>query len=233
MHGFDGDSADFVDFAAVQLSAHHPVLGRTILQELEQYWRDLRGARRIPVRSDVDPARIDSALPHAFILDRVAPGIARLRVAGQKLSSFVGMDARGMPLTSFFSADARDMVMQQTELVFSRPALVEVPLLSHRSLGRPKLHGKMLLLPLLGPDGTVSRALGAILTDGMIGRAPRRFDIDPAVSIRCEELPEPRRQLIAAVGFAGNDIGNHDVARVTRAGPPVSRPALRLVVNNG
>ena len=126
MTGYEDDTDSF---NPVQLSARHPLQGRSVLQELEQYWRDLRGARRIPVRSEVDPARIDSALPHAFILDRVAPGIGRLRVAGQKLSSFVGMDARGLPLTSFFSADARDTVMAQTELVFSRPALVEVPLL--------------------------------------------------------------------------------------------------------
>jgi hypothetical protein len=215
------------NFTSVQLSAHHPVQGRSILQELEQYWRDLRGARRIPVRSDVDPARIDSALPYAFILDRVAPGVGRLRVAGQKLSVFVGMDARGMPLTSFFSAEARDLVMRQTELVFSRPALVELPLVSYRSLGRPKLTGRMLLLPLLGPDGDVSRALGAIMMDGMIGRTPRRFDISEDEALRCEELPEPRQNSLAAVA------GLRSHAPQTDKRPEVSRPALRLVVNNG
>ncbi len=227
MTGFDDDIQESSTFSPVQLSAHHPVQGRTILQELEQYWRDLRGARRIPVRSDVDPARIDSALPHAFILDRVAPGVGRLRVAGQKLSSFVGMDARGMPLTSFFSADGRDTVMRQTELVFSGPALVEVPLVSHRSLGRPKLTGCMLLLPLLGPDGEVSRALGAIFTDGMIGRAPRRFDIAEGQPIRCEQLTEPRSQGLAAVAGARMSQSQNDPR------PEVYRPALRLVVNNG
>ena len=227
MTGFDDDSDEMTDFTPVSLSMHHPVQGRSILQELEQYWRDLRGARRIPVRSDVDPARIDAALPHAFILDRVAPGVGRLRVAGQKLSIFVGMDARGMPLTSFFSADARDSVMRQTELVFSRPALVEVPLVSHRSLGRPKLSGRMLLLPLLGPDGNVSRALGAILTDGMIGRTPRRFDIAQGEAIRCEELPEPRQNTLAAVADMRSG------APLADKRPEVSRPALRLVVNNG
>ncbi len=215
--------------APVQLSQHHPVQGRTVLEELEQYWRDLRGARRIPVRSDVDPVRIDSALPYSFILDRVAPGVGRLRVAGQKLSSFVGMDARGMPLTAFFTADARDMVMEHTETVFSRPALVELPLMSVRSLGRPRLTGKMLLLPLLGPDGTVSRALGAILTDGMIGRAPRRFDIPQGEALRCEMLPEPFRQAMPIAIQAGGRVG----AQFAEKRPEAMRPALRLVVNNG
>lgn len=208
----------------ISLSAHHPVQGRTVLEELERYWRDLRGARRIPVRSDVDPARIDSALPHAFILDRVAPGVARLRVAGQKLSSLIGMDARGMPLTAFFSADARDAVMAQTETLFSSPALISVALSSPRSLGRPRLSGQMLLLPLLGPDGTVSRALGAIMADGMIGRAPRRFDISTSEAVRIETLPDPKPHLIPVAVNAG------------RVGAQVAtksmRPALRLVVSN-
>lgn len=225
---FDDGTEDQVDFATIQLSAHHPIQGRTILEELETYWRDLRGARRIPVRSDVDPVRIDAALPYAFILDRVAPGVGRLRVAGQKLSAFVGMEARGMPLTSFFTADARDMVMQQTENVFSRPALVEMPLMSARSLGRPKLTGRMLLLPLLGPDGDVSRALGAILTDGMIGRLPRRFDIPDGQPIRCESLPEARVHAVAVAAVAGSRINTPFSAKR----PDVARPALRLVVSN-
>lgn len=216
----------------IPLSAHHPVQGRSVLQELERYWRDLRGARRIPVRSEVDPARIDSALPHSFILDRVAPGIGRLRVAGQVLSSMIGMDARGMPLTTFFTADARDRVMEQTEAVFSRPALVEVPLISFRSLGRPRLTGNLLLLPLLGPDGTVSRALGAILTDGIIGRAPRRFDIADDQEVRCEPLPELQRHVTAVAAQAGARVGARVGAQFASQRPDGTRPALRLVVNN-
>jgi hypothetical protein len=230
MTSFDDrdDAEEVASFAPVTLSAHHPVQGRSILDELEQYWRDLRGARRIPVRSEVDPARIDSALPHSFILDRVAPGIGRLRVAGQKLSALVGTEVRGMPLTTFFTADARDMVMQQTEAVFARPALVEVPLVSVRSLGRPKLTGRMLLLPLLGPEGHVSRALGAILIDGMIGRLPRRFDIPEGQLLRCEDLPEPRLHAVSRSAVAG-----HRAEPVwPDKRPDVARPALRLVVSN-
>ena len=223
MTRFDDPSDDLI-----QLSAHHPIQGRTVLDELERYWRELRGARRIPIRSEVDPARIDSALPYAFILDRVAPGVGRLRVAGQKLSAFIDMDARGMPLTSFFTADAREQVMAQTEAVFARPALVELPLISVRSLGRPRLTGKMLLMPLLGPDGTVSRALGAILMDGMIGRTPRRFDIADGEAIRCEVLPEPQKYAMPVAVNAGARVGQQFASKR----PDNMRPALRLVVSN-
>jgi len=207
----------------VQLSAHHPVQGRAVLEELELYWRDLRGARRLPVRSDVDPAQIDAALPHAFILERVAPGVGRMRVAGSALSGLLGMEARGMPLTTFFTPEARLVVTGYLERLFTEPALVELPLYSARSIGRPRLTGRLLMLPLLGNDGTVSRALGAMFTDGMIGRAPRRFDIPSGGAMRCEPLPEPAVRM-AAVSSARPHMQRR---------PDVVRPALKLVVSNG
>ena len=92
------------------LSTKAAVVGRPLLEELEQYWRDLRGARRLPVRTEVNPAQIDAILPYSFILERVSPGNGRLRVAGQSLTTLLGMDARGMPLSVFFSAEARPLL---------------------------------------------------------------------------------------------------------------------------
>jgi len=207
----------------VHLSTHHPVQGRAVLEELELYWRDLRGARRLPVRSDVDPAQIDAALPHAFILERVAPGVGRLRVAGSALSGLLGMEARGMPLTTFFAPEARVVVADYLEKVFAGPSLIELSLFSARSLGRPRLTGRLLMMPLLGTDGTVSRALGAMFTDGMVGRAPRRFDIPSGGAVRCEPVPEVAVRMVA--------VGATRPQMQTR--PDVARPALRLVVSNG
>ncbi len=227
------------DASPAVLSHFQPMTGRPILDELERYWRDLRGARRLPVRSEVDPARIDAALPHAFVIERVAPGIARLRVTGQKLNACLGMDARGMPLSTFFTPAARPMLATHLETVFDGPALVDLPLTSARGIGRPLLTGRLLLLPLLGSDGTVSRALGALMTDGMIGRAPRRFDIAPG-DIRSEiigELTRPRLALAGGQEMAGQEMAGQEMAGQGRVagpkGPDAPRPALRLVVSNG
>ena len=54
------------------LALHQPVQGQSLLQSLESYWRELRGAQRLPVRSAVDPTRIDAVLPHAFIAERIS-----------------------------------------------------------------------------------------------------------------------------------------------------------------
>ena len=69
---------------------------------LEAYWQALRGNRMVPLRADVDPRGIESALDFAFIVERVSRH-ARFRLAGSQISELMGMDVRGMPLTSLFS----------------------------------------------------------------------------------------------------------------------------------
>lgn len=44
-------------------------------------------------------------------------------------------------------------------------------------VGRDSLDAKIILLPLKSDFGDVSRMLGAFVTNGKIGRAPRRFNI--------------------------------------------------------
>jgi len=46
------------------------------------------------------------------------------------------------------------------EKAFSTPGLVEIELTSPRAVGQPKLHGKILLLPLRDDHGRVSRMMG-------------------------------------------------------------------------
>lgn len=191
------------------------------LQSLEQYWRALRHAQRIPSRNDIEPSQIDAALPHAFILQRVAPGVARMRVAGQRLHDLLQMDARGMPVSTFFVPEARDDIARLVEAAFTEPAIISVPLNAPGSIVRPHLTGAMLMLPLRDDKGQTSRILGAIVTDGQIGTRPRRFEITKGARIRHDSLG-PR--LASVEGL----IHNNHVKR-----PGTARPALRLVVNNG
>ncbi len=191
------------------------------LQSLEKYWRALRHAQRIPSRNDIEPRQIDEALPHAFILQRVAPGVARMRVAGQQLHDLLKMDARGMPVSAFFVPDARDQIAELVESAFKSPAIVSIQVVSHGSLLRNEVTGTMLLLPLRDAKGDTTRILGALVTDGNRGNRPRRFEIAQGVPIR----HEPQAPQLASV------------QSIPRPEKPKERsPAgrvLRLVVNNG
>lgn len=205
------------------LALHQLVQGQSLLQSLESYWRELRGAQRLPVRSAVDPTRIDAVLPHAFIAERISPRVARLRVSGQRINDLIGADGRGMPLSVLFAADSRDILADHLQAAFDRPAIVELPLYAPRSLTRGRLSGRLLMLPLAGADGQVTRILGAALIDGRIGFGARALQIPPAGAIRLDDIAPPlgTAPLRAVAG------SSHPATS-----PAQARPALRLVVSN-
>ena len=187
----------------------HPALAG-----VEAYWQALRQGESIPFRSQISPRGLEHALEYAFVLERIAPGIARLRIAGSHLVALMGMEVRGMPLTAFFSAGSRPHVSDTVESVFRDSAMAEVQLSAPRGLGRPSLEGQMLLLPLRSDNGVVDRALGCLVTDGAIGRQPRPLSLTSA-EMRQPPAPAPR-----ASEFA-------EAAAIYQPRPDV--PYLRLV----
>jgi hypothetical protein len=161
----------------VSMSEYQPETGYGAIAQVEAYWEALRAGRLLPKRSEVDPRGIEMALENAFILERIAPGVARLRVAGTHLNDLMGMEVRGMPLTAFFAPAHRRVVADALEEMFQTPASCTLNLSGTPSIARPALEGRLLLLPLQSDLGDVSRALGCLVTKGDIGTAPRRFDI--------------------------------------------------------
>jgi hypothetical protein len=191
--------------------AAHPAL-----QQIRAYWQALRQSGTLPERAEIDPRGIERALDHAFIAERIAPGVARFRLAGMQLNGILGMEVRGMPLTVFFEPIMRDEVQRQTERAFSEPAAVEMRLEAVRGIGRPDLQARLLLLPLRDEAGQVARVLGGFAAMGEIGRTPRRFRLLGAEAQPC--FAKPAAQLSA------NPIGEG----APRA-PAFARGHLRLV----
>ncbi len=165
----------------VAMSKYQPDTSFSVISQVEAYWEALRGAHLLPKRAQIDPRGIEAALEHAFILERIAPGIARMRVAGGHLSDLMGMEVRGMPLTSLFSPNARRQIADTLEDVFQTPATAMLHLTSPGGGGRAKLDARMVLLPLESDLGDVSRALGCLVSHGELGVAPRRFDVDKLI----------------------------------------------------
>jgi hypothetical protein len=144
---------------------------------IETYWQKLCGSRLVPLRSDIDPRAIEDALEYTFIIERIAPGLARFRLAGMHLNDLMGMEVRGMPLTSLLVPSARRTIGDVLESVFQSPGIAELDLKAERGIGKPNLDARMLLLPLKSDLGDISRALGCLETLGPLGRAPRRFEL--------------------------------------------------------
>ena len=161
----------------VAMSQYQPDSGFTAIAQIEAYWEALRGSRLVPKRSDVDPRGIEAALEHAFIVERIAPGIARLRIAGSQLCDVMGMEVRGMPLTALFAPDARRTVSDLLEDVFQTPGTATLHLRAPGAIGRPEAEARIVLLPLKSDLGDISRVLGCMVYRGEIGLAPRRMEI--------------------------------------------------------
>jgi hypothetical protein len=151
--------------------------GYAPLHRVRAYWDGLRGTDLIPRRRLIEPHGLRDALAHVFLIERIAPGQARFRLAGTHLTQVMGMEVRGMPLSAILVPASRDGARALIEAVFAGPSVVELALESDRGLGRPALQGRMILLPIGDDDENCDRALGCLVTEGDIGRGPRRFAI--------------------------------------------------------
>ncbi|CUH82339.1 PAS domain protein [Tritonibacter multivorans] len=147
------------------------------LRQAEAYWAGLRRGDEIPSRAQVDPRGLENILSQTFILERVAPGIARFRLAGQRVNELAGMEVRGMPLTAFFTADARKTVSAALENMFDEPSIIEMELQTEATRLRGSRTARMILLPLRSDLGDVSRALGVLVSEGGASKISQRFTV--------------------------------------------------------
>ena len=177
---FGTNSTNVVPFGIGTADMKHPAIA-----QIEAYWEALRGDRQTPLRSEVDPRGIDRALENAFILERIAPGVARFRLAGMHLNDLMGMEVRGMPLTSFITPDGRDRISHALEHVFEQPAKAHILLSGESSFARPSAEAELVLLPLRSDLGDVSRAIGCLVSHGIKGKPPHRFTVE---DVKLEEL---------------------------------------------
>jgi hypothetical protein len=190
------------------------------IAEVRASWEALRDGRAAPYRSEVDPRGIERSLEHAFVLERIAPQVARFRLAGMHLNDLMGMEVRGMPLTAFFTPDARPEVGRILETVLAGPHTAELTLCAETGFGRPAIEGRLLLLPLRSDLGDVSRALGCLVTEGPVGRTPRRFDLRESLASPIVETVADRGRPAAVAGLA-------EAAAPFAAAPLAASPAAR------
>lgn len=212
------------------------------LKTVEAYWEGLRNGRLVPARADIDPRGMQNALEYAFILERIAPGMGRFRLAGMHLTDLMGMEVRGMPLTAMFVPDSRATVSEALEAVFETPQVTTLTLSAERGIGRGAMEAQLLLCPLKSDLGDVNRVLGAFQTKGEIGRQPRRFEVldsrtraligppmDQSFETTKQGTPVPEG--FAEARRAYEDMATHAQTTPPKDGTPKSKgkPVLRLV----
>jgi hypothetical protein len=148
-----------------------------IFAEMRGYWEALRRPEGLPLRADLDPRGLKNCLHQALIAERVAPGLARMRLAGAVFTDVMGMEVRGMPLSALFDPMARAPLETILNRVFAGREVATLLLEAERGLGRPALTAQLMLLPMIGDVGEVDLILGCLILRGAAGRTPRRFQI--------------------------------------------------------
>lgn len=210
-----------------------------VLAEVRGYWEALRTASTLPRRDALDPRGMAGALHCTFLAERIGAGLARFRIAGMRLSELAGAEVRGLPVSLLFTPTARPRVATALERVFTRPAVADMILSGERGYGRPVLDARLLLLPLVGSEGTTDLCLGCLATAGEIGRAPRRFEVERGMETLLVVNHQPPRGLpsdlrLAAAGrLPVGHAASLELAEPAApyAPPPriLGRPRLRLV----
>ncbi|WP_057789331.1 PAS domain-containing protein [Roseovarius atlanticus] len=199
------------------------------LQKFVSYWSGMRRGGDVPLRTEIDPRGIESLLSNAFIAEKVAPGIARLRIAGTHLSDVMGMEVRGMPLSALIAPEDRGQLADALVDLFERPATLRLDLTAPGGIRRAAMAATLVVLPLRSDLGDISRALGCFVTSGPIGSTPRRFKV-----VACKVTPLDLTDA-TATGFREEQARlapPAPKARHERPAPlshPSERPYLRLV----
>ena len=201
------------------------------INQVDAYWEGLRNGRLMPERAEVDPRGMESALEFAFMLEHVAPGVARFRVAGRHLSDLLGMEVRGMPISSFIEPEGRAQFARALDKVVNTPQVADICLSSPRGIGRPAVTARLFLAPLATGGVALPRILGCLQSEGQIGRAPRRFGIDQVYMRRVVASATSTAPHVTPMAPQArpNEMAESS-ARFTPA-PPMERgkPQLRLV----
>lgn len=206
----------------IRIDSHRARPGQTQFAQLEAYWTARCRAGLPPRRADIDPRGIEGALGHAFVLERIARGEAKLRVGGQSIGDLLGMEPRGMPFSALIEPAARGAMQDIMVHLFDDPAVCRLSLSAPGGIGRPALTARLVLWPLCDDAGTVNRALGCLVASDLPGRAPRRFAIDDSHLAPMSGRVAPAQSGILAAPAAG-------MAEAPADFVPAPRPHLRLV----
>jgi hypothetical protein len=198
------------------------------LNHLRGYYDGLRLGGALPHRVQIDPNALGQVLANSFLIERIAPGMGRFRLAGMAVQEVLGIEARNMPLSILFEPVARAQLARVLEQVFTGPTLLDLTLEAERAIGRPQLAARMILLPLRDAKGAFHQILGGFALAGTTGRAPRRFGI---TRMRSEDLDAPSaftavRTVALASALPDFDPTNFDPPKCE---PTNKKPQLRLV----
>jgi hypothetical protein len=171
-----------------------------MISSLKSYWEKLRAGRIAPYRAEIDPREFETALENMFIVERIAPGNLRIRLAGMKVCEMMDMEVRGMQPGAFVAEEDRARFERLLGVVMSEPAVVEIRM---ETAARPMAQrATMLLMPLRSDFGEINRVLGCLSVEGPFFQAPLSFTLKDISINPVQAASESAEAKRALPGFA-------------------------------
>jgi hypothetical protein len=146
---------------------------------LHQMWSALRGTRTAPFRAELDAGKIGAKAPFLAIFEHVGPSNFRIRIAGDRLNRWFGLELRGMSVLAMVDGPARNHVQAALNRVVADPS-VGVIRGQARALDGQAARYEMVLLPMRSDFGRIDRVLAGLwLTDQKAATSyPFLLDVD-------------------------------------------------------
>lgn len=130
---------------------------------LVDYWDRLRGRRRMPSFSDVDPVDIPWALASIFVIRSLDDGSRfEYRLSGEEINRRYGKNLAGKSAADLFRGQAADVVAARWRRVAGQPAACRV-LSRHHTVDDRWALGDRILLPLSSNGVTADHILGHVI----------------------------------------------------------------------
>lgn len=153
-------------------------------RQLFEYWSDLRGGRAAPYKSEVTARGIGRTLAsNTFILENLADGTRRFRLAGSGLHEIFGLELRGMSAQAIMQQESRVRMQSLMDDCLAAPSVCVFTCRAEMQ-GGDALLLEIVLAPLRSDFDQMNRILGAahVLEEehALIKSAPRRCLITDA-----------------------------------------------------
>lgn len=128
---------------------------------LHDMWRTLRGPRPAPFRAELDAERIGAKAPFLAIFEHVGPSNFRVRIAGDRLNRWFGMELRGMSVLAMVEGPSRNHMQAALNRVVADPAVGVVRGRARALDGRSQAF-ELVLLPMRSDFGRIDRVLAGL-----------------------------------------------------------------------
>lgn len=133
-----------------------------VTKELYAYWLNIRGQRRAPERSEIEPADIRTILGDTFILEVAGRNEYRFRLAGTRVCAVYGRELKGKDFLSVLDAKDRASVSTMMASVVENATGIVLGLVGRSDRG-VDLPFECLMLPIHQSGQGLTRILGSLV----------------------------------------------------------------------